>query len=540
MEKHLAENKKSKKLVFILLSIAIIFGGGYFAYAKWLKSDPASAVTYQEANVKQGNLTITVDNSGVIDYGETLTIEAKASGEIAEIYVKEGDTIKAGDPIYRLNDEDLQIQLAQSYSDLKVAEIRLADLLNTTVDKINQVNITEKGTVRAPVNGVVTYSIQTGSTVNISQPVFTITDNKTIPFIAEVYSSAISQVKVGQSATISLNDFTGSVKGTVERINNVPHSNGYTMVYDVTIRVDNPGMLNQGMTGTAEIETASGIVQGEGKFDSNDSINVYPKLNSTVVKLPIPSGTYVSKGTELMVLDTTALINSVEMQKQTITNIELRIKQLQQDLNNLVIKSNYDGTIESLDIAKGEYVNSSTKVGTLVTKGLVAKVEIDEVDIAKLKLGQEVNLYIEAIPNREYKGTVSYISSTGTVKDGVTTYQVYISFTGSEEVKQGMTVDVSIITAKAENVLMVPSTALVDVKDGKAVRVLENGLVKVKNVEVGISNDTMTEIKSGLTAGEKIITAIINPTNTSSTTSTSKTLLPTTSTRIPGISGGSK
>ncbi len=538
MEKNLAENKKSKKLVFIFLSIAIIFGGGYFAYAKWFKSDPTSAVTYQEANVKQGNLTITVDNSGVIDYGETVTIEAKASGEIAEIYVKEGDTIKAGEPIYRLNDEDLQIQLAQSYSDLKVAQIRLADLLNTTVDKINQVNITEAATVRAPVNGVVTYSIQTGSTVNISQPVFTITDNKTIPFIAEVYSSAVSQVKVGQSATISLNDFTGSVKGTVERISNVAHSNGYTMVYDVTLRVDNPGMLNQGMTGTAEIETASGIVQGEGKFDSNDSINVYPKLNSTVVKLPIPSSTYVTKGTELMVLDTTALINSVEMQKQTITNIELRIKQLQQDLNNLVFKSNYDGTIESLDIAKGEYVNSSTKVGTLVTQGLVAKVEIDETDIAKLKLGQEVNLYIQAIPNREYKGTVSYISSTGTVKDGVTTYPVYISFTGSEEVKQGMTVDVSIITAKAENVLMIPSTALVDVKDGKAVRVLENGLVKVNNVEVGLSNDTMTEIKSGLTAGEKIITAIINPTST--TTSTSKSLLPTTSTRIPGISGGSK
>jgi len=69
------------------------------------------------------------------------------------------------------------------------------------------------------------------------------------------------------------------------------------------------------------------------------------------------------------------------------------------------------------------------------------------------------------------------------------------------------------------------------------VRVLENGLVKVNNVEVGLSNDTMTEIKSGLTAGEKIITAIIIPTST--TTSTSKSLLPTTSTRIPGISGGS-
>jgi len=100
-----------------------------------------------------------------------------------------------------------------------------------------------------------------------------------------------------------------------------------------------------------------------------------------------------------------------------------------------------------------------------------------------------------------------------------------------------MTVDVSILLAKAENTLMVQSTSIIEVKDGHAVRVLEGEQIKVKKVEVGISNDTLTQIISGIDLSDVIITSLTVPTSSTSSSSGGSSLLPS-SVPIPGISGG--
>jgi len=151
-------------------------------------------------------------------------------------------------------------------------------------------------------------------------------------------------------------------------------------------------------------------------------------------------------------------------------------------------------------------------------------------------LGQEATLFIPAIGNEEIPGTVTSISDSGMVKDGITTYEVSVHFPANEKVKAGMTADVSILLDKAEDVLMVPTTSVIDVKGGKAVRVLVDGEITVKKVETGISNDTMTEIISGIAPIDEIITSLTIPTGSSDAASNSSSFVPS-NVSIPGVSG---
>lgn len=523
---------KSKKMLLFIIAIVIVLGGLSYFYLS--NQEVAAEITYQTGKVKHGDLILSLDNSGVIQYIDQSEITADVSGTISQLYIQEDSKVNAGDPILTIDDSDMQIQLEQAYSDLKIAELQLADLLQTTVDKINQVSIDKLSVITAPINGVVNYNLEEGASVTTNTQLMSITDNKKINFVVGIITNDVKLVKVGQTVDIRLDDFTGSVAGTVDKISNTSHSDGYTMVNDVWVSVTNPGMLNIGMEGTAEIKTASGSIIRDGQFAEVEDVKVYPSVTGTIEKIYVDNGQFVSKGTTLAKIDNTALINQIETQKLQIENTRLKIKQLENDRNNLIVKTNYTGTINDLYVVPNQTISANTKIATIVSNELIANIEIDEVDIGKIHLGQEATLSITALPDEQISGTVSYISKTGTVKDGITSYEVYISIPKNEKIKAGMSVDASILLAKAENTLMVPATSVIDVKDEKAVRVLVGDQITVKKVETGISNDTMTEIKSGIELTDEVITSITDPSSGSATParSTSGSPLP-----IPGFGG---
>jgi HlyD family secretion protein len=108
----------------------------------------------------------------------------------------------------------------------------------------------------------------------------------------------------------------------------------------------------------------------------------------------------------------------------------------------------------------------------------------------------------------------------GTVSQGVVTYTVKIGFdTQDDRVKTAMSVSAAIITDIKQDVLLVPNAAVKKSNNEQYVEILENNIPRYQAVEVGLSNDTMTEITSGLKEGDKVITQTI----TGNTTSTAKT-----------------
>ena len=210
---------------------------------------------------------------------------------------------------------------------------------------------------------------------------------------------------------------------------------------------------------------------------------------------------------------------------------EFSIKQKQDALSDAAskladytIRAPFDGVIASIDLKKGEQLSSNGAVATLITKQNIAVITLNEVDVAKVKIGQKANLTFSAIEDLTITGEVVEVDNIGTVSQGVVSYSIKIVFdTQDERIKPQMSATATITTDQKFDILIVPNAAIKTQDEQNYVEVINvdnqqagaNSATPVKKfVEIGLSNDTNTEILSGLNEGDQIITKIISSTAT--------------------------
>ncbi len=188
------------------------------------------------------------------------------------------------------------------------------------------------------------------------------------------------------------------------------------------------------------------------------------------------------------------------------------------------------GTINEINIKNGDDLsrtssNSTTNapiiIGDLET--LKALVEVNEVDISKISIGQKVTLKFDALDSLTVSGKVEKIDALGTVTQGVVTYNVTIGFdTLDERIKPQMSVTASIISNSKEDVLIIPTSSITTEDGNHYIEVLNNGMAPKKiQVQIGLSNDTQTEITSGLNVGDKVVTQKIESSSSGSSSGSS-------------------
>ena len=240
---------------------------------------------------------------------------------------------------------------------------------------------------------------------------------------------------------------------------------------------------------------------------------------------------------------------------------ELSVKQKENSLQDAkdkladyYVRAPFEGTIATVNVKKSDSVSSGAVVATLITTKQIAEVSLNEVDLATVKVGQKVNLTFDAVPKLTISGEVSEIDSIGTESQGVVTYNVKISFdTQDERVKSGMSVSAAIITAIKQDVLVVSNSAIKSQNGLSYVEMFDGPLVKPTDgligsisviaptkipVEVGISNDSETEIISGIKEGDEIITRTILPSATMTATPAPSIFGSSNRTRSVGAGGG--
>ncbi|WHY88300.1 efflux RND transporter periplasmic adaptor subunit [Neobacillus novalis] len=167
-----------------------------------------------------------------------------------------------------------------------------------------------------------------------------------------------------------------------------------------------------------------------------------------------------------------------------------------------------DGVITTIAVQNGERVNNGQAVAHLTNyKDLQTVVQIDELDIPKIKMDQTVNLKVNAYPDQSYTGKVSSVAEEGTSANGVSTFDVTIHIDKPDNLKVGMSTEASILTASKDNALYVPLDAVHTVNGEKFVIEVsdnQNQESARKTVKTGLANEDFVEITEGLTAGETV------------------------------------
>lgn len=207
----------------------------------------------------------------------------------------------------------------------------------------------------------------------------------------------------------------------------------------------------------------------------------------------------------------------IRAKKIAIQQKEDALLDAQQNLANHYIRAPFDGIIANLNVKKGESVSSNTVVATLITQQKIAEITLNEIDIAKVKVGQKANITFDAIDGLSITGKVVEVDTLGEVTQGVVEYGVKISFdTQDKRVKPGMSLSANIITDVKQNTLLVPNQAVkIDKTSQHYVELLKNNIPVQQPVEIGTSNDTVTEILEGLKEGDIVVTQTIKSNSTS-------------------------
>ncbi len=226
-----------------------------------------------------------------------------------------------------------------------------------------------------------------------------------------------------------------------------------------------------------------------------------------------------------------------------IKTYELSVRQKQDSLakayealEDYTIKAPFDGVIAEMDIEKGDSVSSGAELLTLITKQKIAEISLNEVDAAKVKVGQKVNITFDALSDLTIVGKVIDIDNIGTVSQGVVTYSVKISLDEeNENIKSGMSVSASIITDFKQDIVVVPSSVVktsgessyIEVPNGTVGEgdldktiVWPSGVTR-KIVTTGISDDTQTEILTGVEEGDIYVSKTVSQMSTGKTSSSS-------------------
>lgn len=208
-----------------------------------------------------------------------------------------------------------------------------------------------------------------------------------------------------------------------------------------------------------------------------------------------------------------------------ISQAQISYEQAVENLKNAQIISPIDGVIAKIYLNVGDLtsdLSNGEPVVTVITPQQLASITVNEVDAAKLKLGQKSNMTFSALEGLEMTGVVTNVDTIGTVSSGVVNYTVKIAFdTIDDTIKPQMSVSATIITDQRLNVLTVANEAIKTdnagesyveyFKNADSLNKLQDGSVtsaalpERKTVVTGLANDTETEIISGLSDGDSIV-----------------------------------
>jgi RND family efflux transporter MFP subunit len=198
------------------------------------------------------------------------------------------------------------------------------------------------------------------------------------------------------------------------------------------------------------------------------------------------------------------------------------------------IRAPFDGIVTGLSVNAGDSVSRSDVLASVITQDVHATVSINEIDASQVKVDNKAIIKIGALGDATLTGKVTKIDTIGQTAQNVVSYNAEISFDEQNELlKPGMSVSASIITEVKQDVVIVPNGAVKSQNGSSYVEVMKDGATVPQQVpvEIGLANNTDTEIVSGLKVGDKVVTQTINPNATSTTTTGGSGV------RLPGIGG---
>ncbi len=537
--------------VIVLIIILII---GYWTYGKLTST--TGEVRYVTAQAEKATIIATITGTGQVSSSTQIDIKPKASGEIIYLPVQSGQKVGSDTLIAKIDTRDAQKTIRDAETSLESAKLSLeklkiqdsadnmnADLAKSYDDGFNTVSnvFLDMPTIMTGLNDMLY------KTNNFSNGQWSI-DWYANEVVQKDSDAALAyKKKVNDSYALALKAFNTTFddyKKASRNSDNATIEALITETYNTTKVVADSIKVTSNYIDFVKSSMSTNNFTVPQIFTTHQaSLNSYTSETNSHLLTLLSITTSIKNYKD-------AFLNSdldVQSSQLSVKQRENALQDAKDNLANYYIYTPFGGTLSNVAVKKTDSVSSGTTIATLITDKQLAELSLNEVDIAKISTGQKATLTFDAIPDLTISGKVAEIDSIGTVSSGVVNYTVKISFDTSDiRVKPGMSVNATIITDIKQDVLTVPNSAIKTQNGSSYVETFDTALAdpatgvqsspsltlpNKKTVTTGISNDTVTEITSGLNEGDITVTKTITGTTATAKTASTKSIL-------SGVGGG--
>ena len=565
----------------LIIIIASPFVINYFLPQK-------ATINYVTQLVKKGNISVSISGTGQVSSLDEVTLTSEVSGDITGVYAENGEEVNKGELLFKIDSSEGEKNLKSAELALESAELALEEMQEpvdelTLLQAENSLIEAEESKTKAESNLEKSYddgftdvsnafldlpSVVTGIyDVLFSETASSNGSQDNIDFYTtainycnengtkyrdDVYNKYIAAKAKYDAVLIEYKAASRySDKETIESLITETYNAAKAIAESIKSSTDFIEYYKYVMS--EEQQSYSSIATANTSSLSNYS----SKINSHLSNLLSAKSTIEDNKDSIVSADRSIKVKelSLEKTKEGSTDLEIRIQQLaveqkeadladtENTLSKYSIRAPFSGIIASVSVSKGDAAGTQTTMGSIITHEKIATITLNEVDIAKVKVGQKVDITFDALDDVIVQGEVYEVDAVGTVSQGVVSYSVKISFeTDNESVKPGMSISANVIIESVADVLTTASSAVKTMGDKSFVEVMtSDGKIERKVVEVGITDDASIEIKSGLAEGDKVVTSTNTGTTKKTTTtnnqSTTRTLNSITNTDGPPSGG---
>ena len=487
-----------------LVPVACVVLVGGVLLLKPGKAHQASTDTSYVEDVPQlRDVSNSLSGTGTLNPANTYTVKSLVDGKVLTGEFEEGDVVEEGTVLYTIDSSDASTNLEKASIALQQAQ-RSYD---KTVDRQY---------VRAEVAGVVSsLKVAKGDEVTSGQEVAVIRDSSKMMLSLLFPAADAANFSVGQSAQVVLDGTFETLEGTITAVTGTDElSTGNLLTRTVTIAVRNAGGLTTAQAATANINGVSSIASATFAYQAERTLTA--PAAGTVSAINVREGDAAAQDAILIELSGDDLTESIQSASETLRSAQISMENLQDTMNNYTITAPISGTVIEKDVKAGDALTSGTTLCVLYDLSYLEMViNVDELQVSSLSVGQSVQVTADAVPDKTYVGEVTRVSMKGSSSGGTTTYPVTVRIDDIDGLRPGMNANAEIVVANATSALCVPNAAIVQggyvlvTKDSPSAANAApemdapDGYVYVE-VKTGVSDDDYTQITSGLKAEDTI------------------------------------
>ena len=416
-----------------------------------------TAEQQRTATLAKGALIATVNATGNIQPEAEVRLSFQGNGKITAVNVTRGDAVKKGDVIAQLDTTELEAALAQAQAALMIATANVSRTLQTP----READITAAQAALNAANA--SYAkLRAGADSADIRAAETAVSNADI---------ALRQAQTADDMSYQFNPQNYPSSPTILQLQTARNNyEAAKLQYDKVVRGADKAQLalafQQVQDAKARLERAQ----------------------------------------------QTARPYEIEQVNAERTRAELQIKVAQRRLDQATLIAPQDGIISAVNIKAGEQTGATPGQPPIVmvdTSILHIDITVDEIDVSRVRVGQEVQVTLDALSGVEVKGKVDRVASTSALVSGVVSYLVRVVIEPTDApLRAGMTANAAVVLDKREGVLLAPNWAIRrDRKTNQSFLTLRVDEKTTQEVEVklGLRNDNFSEILSGVSEGQVVV-----------------------------------